>query len=70
MINRFSDDWRAIQKWTERRIAELRQDNDADLSDIETANIRGAIAFAKELLELGKEKKEPAEIVQQIKYTD
>ena len=51
-IDSSSDTWIDIEKWANGRIAELREQNDSDLNKVDTANIRGHIEFAKELLAL------------------
>ena len=54
-----SSTWAYVLEFTTKRMSELREKNDKkSLNDIETAIIRGKISFAKEVLELGKQKKE------------
>jgi len=51
-----SADWKAVKEHCESRIISMRQENDENLDEIETARLRGNIEFAKELLDLGIEK--------------
>jgi hypothetical protein len=48
----FSQEWLIVKEYCEDQIEELRAYNDDDHSDIETANIRGQIKFAKNILSL------------------
>ena len=45
--------WRDLMRHCEDRIAELRQRNDADLDERQTANVRGRVAELKALIALG-----------------
>lgn len=47
--------WKKIRQHVTERISLLRNQNDADSNEIDTAKIRGRIAEAKGLLELEKE---------------
>jgi hypothetical protein len=56
VINAFDRDsqtWRKLKKHLDDRIAALRIQNDGAHDAVKTADIRGAIRFAKELLALG-----------------
>ena len=44
--------WKKLKAHYEQRLDVLRKNNDTDLSDIETARLRGRIGFAKEFLGL------------------
>jgi hypothetical protein len=44
--------WHEVEKWASQKIESCRNQNDGDLSDIETAKLRGRIAVLKELLAL------------------
>ena len=44
--------WLRLKPYLEERLVMLRTKNDGDLSEIETANIRGRIAEVKSLLAL------------------
>lgn len=54
--------WLKLKEHIEERLIQLRMQNDGDLSDIETARLRGRVAMCKELLAL--EHSEPAEVEQ------
>lgn len=45
-------EWRRVKDFCETKLAELRQENDADLNELETAKLRGKIEFAKMVLSL------------------
>ena len=47
-------EWTTVKEYCEKRLVEMRADNDNDASEIETAKLRGMIAFAKEMLDLEK----------------
>lgn len=47
-------EWNAVKEFCEKRLAELRAENDNDADEIETAKLRGMISFIKELLDLEK----------------
>lgn len=47
--------WVKLKRHLEQRLAQLRQDNDGELSPEATAKIRGKIAAIKECLELETE---------------
>ena len=47
-----SSSWIAIREWSRGKLAQCRARNDAPLSDIETAILRGAIQAYKDLLAL------------------
>ena len=49
-----SIEWVAVKEYCENKLKELRTENDNDADAMETAKIRGMIAFAKEILELEK----------------
>jgi hypothetical protein len=51
-----SGTWRRLQKHLNERLAMLRMRNDSEMSDHETAKVRGQIAEIKALLALGREK--------------
>lgn len=54
--------WLKLKEHIESRLSQLRMQNDGDLSDIETARLRGRVAMCKELLAL--EPSEQAEVEQ------
>ena len=54
-------EWLRIKEYCENRLAEMRADNDGDLADIETAQLRGQIKFCKEILELESDS-EPVQV--------
>ena len=58
-IDTNSDDWREIKEFCKARIHEMRVENDGSLGKKETEKLRGKIAFAKELLDIGKKEKKP-----------
>jgi hypothetical protein len=45
-------EWIRIKGYCEQRVAELHEENEADLDEVETANIRGKIAMAKAIMAL------------------
>ena len=51
-VNANSQEWLDIKEWAEGRLQELREQNDGDADERETALIRGKIEFAKEILVL------------------
>ena len=53
MIERSSATWRHIEQWANEQIKSLHQQNEKDLSERETAEIRGQIKLARQLLKLG-----------------
>lgn len=56
MINFSSPEWHVIRKWAEEQLRKCRDKNDAvNLSDIETALLRGEIRFIKRFLDLPNE---------------
>ena len=48
--------WISIEKHYAARLEELRSKNDAPLTELETASLRGRIAEVKAFLSLGKDK--------------
>jgi len=46
-------EWFNLKKWIENEINQLREQNDSDLDEKETATLRGRIQFAKEVLARG-----------------
>lgn len=52
--------WLKLKEHIEDCLSQLRQQNDGDLSDIDTARLRGRVAMCKELLAL--EYSEQAEV--------
>lgn len=51
----YSELWLRLSKHLEQRIASLRAQNDGDLDERKTAELRGRIAEAKALQSLGRE---------------
>ena len=52
-IDKYSDTWKAVEKWAQEQIVSLRERNDSPrLNDIKTSFIRGKIKMLKELKEL------------------
>ena len=52
--------WGRIKEHVEKRIAELRRENDSDTLDAtKTSRLRGKLAFAKELLALADKDSAP-----------
>lgn len=49
--------WPDIEAWAQERLALARGRNDGDLSEIDTAKLRGRIATLKELIALPEQKK-------------
>lgn len=47
--------WRKLKEYCENRLIDLRNENDGDRPELETAKIRGRIAEAKLLISLGKD---------------
>lgn len=55
MIDETSQTWRTVQYHLSKRLATCREKNDSpDLTDAQTATLRGEIAALKDLLELPK----------------
>ncbi len=52
--------WLKIEEHLMDRLSQLRSQNDGDLSEVETARLRGRISMCKELLALSYD--EPAEV--------
>lgn len=48
--------WLKLKAEYESRLAQLRKDNDKDMSEAATANLRGRIAEVRKFLSLGEEK--------------
>lgn len=63
-------DWEEIKKWAEKRLVELRLENDNNRDPVDTSNIRGKIALAKELLALENEDKKELQQVGNTIYLD
>ena len=51
-----SSEWLVVKKFCEDCLKDFREENDNEHDLIETSYIRGKIAFAKQVLELGSEK--------------
>jgi len=47
--------WRKLNEYFERRLSEMRKQNDGDKSETDTANLRGRIAELKLLIQLGND---------------
>jgi len=45
-------EWGIVKKFVQKRLAELRLENDADLDVIETSVIRGKIRMCQEIFDL------------------
>lgn len=57
-IDRHSGTWIFVEAWASEQIKKLREKNDsANLSDVQTAVLRGKIKAMKELLDLPRERK-------------
>jgi len=54
-----SVEWLIVKSFCEKRLEELRAENDNELNHGETAMIRGQIKFIKEILELEKNEQKP-----------
>jgi len=52
--DRASIEWIAVKEHCEKRLEELRIENDNDLNAADTATLRGKIEFAKEILDMEK----------------
>lgn len=50
--DRNSIEWIRIKEYCTRRLEELRADNEGDLDPVETAKVRGMIAYCNEILSL------------------
>ena len=62
-LDKYSDTWKAVERWAEEQIADLREKNDSPrLNDIKTSFIRGKIKALKDLIQL----KELADATSQI----
>ena len=51
-VEQQSSTWKKIENHLEERLQDLREQNDNDLTEIETQKIRGSIAEVKRILEL------------------
>ena len=56
-IDKNSSEWRQIKEWAEKRLEDMREQNDGDIGKTKTSKLRGKIEFAQELLSLGDEVK-------------
>ncbi len=53
MMNFNSPEWHELRKWAENQLQKCREKNDVvNLSDIDTALLRGEIRFIKRFLDL------------------
>lgn len=66
-INVNSDTWETVSKKVRARISQLRDDLEGEADPIETAEIRGMIRFAREVLKL-PESEQPAPVVKSGDY--
>ena len=48
--------WLKLKAEYESRLAQLRKDNDKDMSEAATANLRGRIAELRRIIDMGAEK--------------
>lgn len=55
-IEQQSSVWKKILSHLETRLQDLREQNDNDLTEIETQKVRGSIAEVKRILELREDK--------------
>ena len=60
-----SHTWAILADYVEKQITLLREQNDAPLDEIKTAELRGEIRGLKKLLSAGKEKPTPIRITGQ-----
>lgn len=67
-IDTNSDDWRQIEEFCKTRLSDMRKQNDNPMGKVDTADLRGQIKFAKEILDLGN--KEEKVLVQEESYID
>ncbi len=51
-----SETWKFMVNYLNLAIAKLREKNDSDISDMKTAQLRGKIRLAKEILDLPNQK--------------
>lgn len=58
-IDKNSKEWREIESFVTGKIDDLRKSNDNELNEIETADLRGQIKFAKLILDLPEDEAEP-----------
>ena len=68
ITDKSSTEWLLVKSFCERRLDELRAENDNELNMGETATVRGQIKFLKEILEL--EKTEQRHEITDTKYID
>jgi len=66
--NKTSLEWTQVNDHCTRRLAELHAENEGDLGRDDTARIRGMIAMAKEVMDLGVD--EPTIQIVQNDYID
>ena len=55
-VEQQSSTWKKIENHLEERLQDLREQNDNDLTEIETQKIRGSIVEIKRILELREDK--------------
>jgi len=63
-----SIEWITVKEHCQKRLTEMRSENDNDANKTETARLRGMISFAKEILDL--EKNEQNIEISDTKYID
>lgn len=52
MIDYSSSAWHQVRRWAEDQLSKAREKNDASLSEIDTASLRGEIKLLKKFLDL------------------
>lgn len=67
--NRNAAEWVAVVEYCEDQIVELHAQNESDLDDKETANIRGQLKMARLILDLANEDV-PIEMVRSNNYIE
>jgi hypothetical protein len=68
--NEHSLEWVQVRQYCEEQLDELREDNDADLGEVETAHLRGMIAVIKDILMLDQDEVELPEAPPDLIYVE
>jgi hypothetical protein len=69
MLDPTSPTWMWLEAHLHARVLAMREQNDAPLTDAETAALRGRIAFAKELIALPMQQRMEADEERRVRDT-
>jgi len=70
IANDHAMEWVLVRQYCEGRLAELREDNDENQEDRDTAILRGKIDFCKEILSLDKDDEIRGESMPNLTYVE